>query len=252
MQNLPVAMVTGAGTGIGKAIAASLANAGWVVVVNDVDEQAANRTCEEIKGVGGETMAFGADIGQEASVKQMFRQMEQQFNSPTTLLVNNAAVQTWASLSELSTEAWQRTIDTNLTGCFLMSKYFAAQATKGSAIVNIGSGCNKLAFPNLIDYSASKGGIEMFTKATALDLGPKGIRVNCIAPGAIATERTAAETDDYGNTWAGLTPLQRVGTPQDVANAVLLLTDPKAAFITGNTINVDGGLFCRSMWPADY
>ncbi|MEM7259507.1 MAG: SDR family oxidoreductase, partial [Pseudomonadota bacterium] len=117
---------------------------------------------------------------------------------------------------------------------------------------NIGSGCNHLAFPKLIDYAASKGGIEMLTRSTALDLGASGIRVNCIAPGAIATERTAAETDDYNDRWSALTPLGRVGTPQDVASAVLLLADEKAGFITGQTINVDGGLFSRAVWPAEY
>jgi len=92
----------------------------------------------------------------------------------------------------------------------------------------------------------------MFTKSSALELGPRGIRVNCIAPGAIATERTAAETDNYSDNWAELTPLRRIGTPEDVANALMLLIDDNAAFITAQTINVDGGLFSRAIWPVKY
>ena len=144
-----------------------------------------------------------------------------------------------------------------------MTKHFArhfnggastteANSESTASIINIGSGCNTLAFPQLVDYSASKGGIEMLTKSAALELGPKNIRVNCIAPGAIATERTAAETGNYDKSWGELTPLKRVGNPQDVANVVSLLSDPRAGFITGQTIGVDGGLFSRAVWPSGY
>jgi len=179
-----------------------------------------------------------------------------------TLLVNNAGVQTWSSLTDLTVDDWNKTIGTNLTGCFLMTRYFAQAIIAGNeastsdnvraSIINIGSGCNTLAFPKLVDYSASKGGIEMLTKSAALELGPQGIRVNCIAPGAISTERTAAETGDYEQSWRKLTPLRRVGRPEDVANAVSLLCDPRAEFISGQTIAVDGGLFSRSIWPENY
>lgn len=252
MNDTPIAIVTGAGGGIGRKIATTLADDGWIVVANDVNLVAATSIAEEITTVGGTALPLDGDIGNEPVVSQMFTEIRKNYPIPATLLVNNAGVQTWAPLADLTAEKWQKTINTNLTGCFLMTKYFAETAPAGSSIVNIGSGCNKLAFPNLVDYSASKGGIEMFTKSTALELGPKGIRVNCIAPGAIATERTSAETDDYGSSWAELTPLQRVGTPQDVANAVSLLADARAEFITGQTINVDGGLFSRAIWPAGY
>jgi len=119
----------------------------------------------------------------------------------------------------------------------------------GGRIVNIGSGCNKLAFPKLVDYTASKGGIEMFTKVAAVELGPYRITVNCVAPGAIEIERTRQEAGDYAGTWARLTPLGRVGYPADVARAVVFLASDAADFITGQTLWVDGGLFSKPAWP---
>jgi NAD(P)-dependent dehydrogenase (short-subunit alcohol dehydrogenase family) len=121
--------------------------------------------------------------------------------------------------------------------------------SNGGRIVNIGSGCNKMPFPNLVDYTASKGGIEMFTKVSAVELGKYGITVNCVAPGAIEIERTKGETGDYAGTWAKLTPLGRVGQPVDVARAVAFLAGPGGDFISGQTIWVDGALFTHPIWP---
>ncbi|MBL8234725.1 MAG: SDR family oxidoreductase, partial [Bryobacterales bacterium] len=119
----------------------------------------------------------------------------------------------------------------------------------GGAIVNIGSGCSKVPFPNLVDYTASKGGIEMFTKVAAVELGAYQIRVNCVAPGAVEIERTKEEAGDYAGTWGNLTPLGRIGLPEDVAKAVRFLASPDAQFITGQTVWVDGGLFTKPAWP---
>jgi NAD(P)-dependent dehydrogenase (short-subunit alcohol dehydrogenase family) len=116
-------------------------------------------------------------------------------------------------------------------------------------IVNLGSGCNRVAFPRLVDYTASKGGIEMFTKVAAAELGEYGITVNCVAPGAVEIERTKLEAGDYAGTWAKLTPLGRVGQPLDVARVVVALCGPAGDFVTGQTIWVDGGLFAKSVWP---
>jgi NAD(P)-dependent dehydrogenase (short-subunit alcohol dehydrogenase family) len=124
-------------------------------------------------------------------------------------------------------------------------------AGTGGAIVNLGSGCNRLAFPRLVDYTASKGGIEQFTKVAAVELGPHGIRVNCVAPGAIETARTRAEAPDYAGQWSPLTPLRRVGTVEDVAAAVVWLAGPQSAFVSGQTLLVDGGVFSQAVWP-DY
>jgi NAD(P)-dependent dehydrogenase (short-subunit alcohol dehydrogenase family) len=167
------------------------------------------------------------------------------------ILVNNAGVQTWKPLLDLQESEWDRTIATNLKGCFLCTQRAARRMKEsgGGRIVNIGSGCNKLAFPNLVDYTASKGGIEMFTKVAAAELGKYGIAVNCVAPGAIEIERTKHEAGDYAGTWSKLTPLGRVGTPVDIGKTVAFLAGPGADFISGQTIWVDGGLFSKPAWP---
>jgi 3-oxoacyl-[acyl-carrier protein] reductase len=165
--------------------------------------------------------------------------------------VNNAGVQTWKALLDLEEAEWDRVIDTNLKGTFLCSQR-AARLMKehgGGRIVNIGSGCNKVAFPHLVDYTASKGGIEMFTKVAAAELGQYNITVNCVAPGAVEIERTKHEAGDYAGTWAKLTPLGRVGVPADIGKTVAFLAGPGADFITGQTIWVDGGLFSKPAWP---
>jgi NAD(P)-dependent dehydrogenase (short-subunit alcohol dehydrogenase family) len=121
--------------------------------------------------------------------------------------------------------------------------------TRGGSIVNIGSGCNKLAFPRLVDDTASKGGIEQFTKVAAVELGEHRIRVNCVAPGAVEIERTKLEAGDYAGMWSKYTPLGRVGQPDDIGKAVAFLAGDDASFITGQTIWVDGGLFAKPHWP---
>lgn len=254
------AIVTGAGGAIGRAISLTLAKAGWFVVACDIDRQSLATTVQDIEELGAVAGSHILDVGDPQAVVDFFENfVKAGSNIPAlALLVNNAGIQTWSPLLELSYEDWSRTLKTNLDGCFLMTQQFGrmikAQDTsvENPSIVNIGSGCNKLAFPGLVDYSASKGGIEMFTKSAALELGQYGIRVNCLAPGAISNERTAVETADYDASWAALTPLERVGTPDDVARCVLLLADSSASFISGQTIGVDGGLFSRAIWPQQY
>ena len=142
-------------------------------------------------------------------------------------------------------------IRTNLKGTFLCTQRAAKMmaANRYGRIINIGSGSNKAPFPNLVDYTASKGGIEMFTRVAAVELGHFGISVNCVAPGTIEIERTKAESPDYAATWAPLTPLGRIGLPSDVGAAVVFLTSPQAGFITGQTLHVDGGLWTQIPWP---
>lgn len=245
---MKTALVTGASKGIGKGIALRLARDGYRVVVNyNSDRKGAADTVAEIRAAGGEAEAVQANVGKAADVARLF-----QASGPVDVLVNNAGVQTWKPLLKLTEREWDRVIDTNLKGCFLCTQTAAKGMRKrgrGGAIVNIGSGCNKIAFPNLVDYTASKGGIEMFTKVAAVELGEYKIRVNCVAPGAIEIERTKNESSDYGKTWASITPLGRVGQPSDVASAVAYLVSDAADFVTGQTIWVDGGLFSKPAWP---
>lgn len=245
------ALVTGASKGVGKGIALELARAGCDVAVNYfTDAAGAEATAAEIRALGRRALPVRADVSRSADVDAMFDAVLAEFPR-LDILVNNAGVQTWKSLLELTEQEWDRVIGTNLKGCFLCTQRAARhmRSQGGGRIVNIGSGCNKLAFPKLVDYTASKGGIEMFTKVAAVELGPYRITVNCVAPGAIEIERTRREAGDYAGTWARLTPLGRVGYPADVARAVVFLASDAAEFITGQTLWVDGGLFSKPAWP---
>lgn len=246
------ALVTGASKGIGKGIALALAAAGANVVVNyHGDRAGAESTAEGIRQLGRRALIIPADVGQSRDVARMFAEATADF-SPLTIHVNNAGRQTWKALLDLTEEEWDGVIATNLKGCFLCTqaaaRHMIDQGSAGS-IVNIGSGCNKVPFPHLVDYTASKGGIEMFTKVAAVELAPHKIRVNCVAPGAIEIERTKQEAGDYAGTWAALTPLGRIGLPQDVARLVVFLASDAADFITAQTVWVDGGAFTKPAWP---
>jgi NAD(P)-dependent dehydrogenase (short-subunit alcohol dehydrogenase family) len=245
------ALVTGASKGVGKGIALELARAGCHVAVNyNSDAAGAGATVSEITARGLKAFSVQANVGASAEVDAMFSMLLQEFGK-IDVLVNNAGVQTWKALLDLEEAEWDRVIDTNLKGTFLCSQR-AARLMKehgGGRIVNIGSGCNKVAFPHLVDYTASKGGIEMFTKVAAAELGQYNITVNCVAPGAVEIERTKHEAGDYAGTWAKLTPLGRVGVPADIGKTVAFLAGPGADFITGQTIWVDGGLFSKPAWP---
>lgn len=245
------ALVTGASKGIGKGIALDLARNGCDVAVNfHTDETAADAVVAEISAMGRRAFPIRADVGKSADVSGMFDAVLAEFPK-LDILVNNAGVQTWKPLLDLTEAEWDRVLDTNLKGCFLCTQR-AAQNMKdngGGVVVNLGSGCNKWPFPNLVDYTASKGGIEQFTKVAAVELGQYGIRVNCVAPGAIEIERTKNEAGDYNATWSKLTPLGRVGQPVDVARVITFLAGDGGSFVSGQTIWVDGGLFTRPAWP---
>jgi NAD(P)-dependent dehydrogenase (short-subunit alcohol dehydrogenase family) len=245
------ALVTGASKGVGKGIALELARCGCDVAVNfNADAAGAAATVDEVRALGRRAFTVQANVGSSADVDRMFQEVAKQFPA-LHILVNNAGMQTWKPLLELEEAEWDRVIDTNLKGCFLCTQR-AARNMKDHGrgwIVNIGSGCNKIPFPSLVDYTASKGGIEMFTKVSAVELGKYGIRVNCVAPGAIEIERTKLEAGDYAGTWAQHTPLGRVGQPLDVARAVVFFASEAGDFVTGQTLWVDGGLFTHPIWP---
>ena len=250
------ALVTGASRGIGKEIALELARNRYRVAINYFNDPASmvEETVAEIRAVqapgGDDVIAIEADIRSGLEVSSMFEKVIAAFRR-LDLLVNNAGIQTWKPLLEVTEEEWDLVVDTNLKGCFLCTQHAARYMKEhgGGAIVNLGSGCNKLAFPSLVAYTASKGGIEMFTKEAAVELGQYGIRVNCIAPGSIESERTRQEDPDYAGIWSKLTPLGRVGTAADIAPTVVFLASPGASFISGQTIWIDGALFTKAQWP---
>jgi len=247
------ALVTGADRGVGKGIALELARCGCRVAVNyRSSADRADQTVSEIQALGVEAVAVQADVGVAADVRRMTDSVIDRFGQ-LNLLVNNAGVQTWKPLLEVTEEEWDLVIDTNLKGCFLCTQAAALhmKAIGGGCIVNIGSGCNRTPFPTLVAYTASKGGIEMLTKVAAVELGPHGIRVNCVAPGAIEIERTKLEREDYAGTWGRVTPLKRIGYPDDVAAVVAFLASQESRFVTGQTIWVDGGLFSQPPWPPE-
>ncbi len=236
------ALVTGANGAIGSEISRALAKEGAHVIVNYFeDRERAEALAESISGT-----AKYADIGVAADVDNMIAGFPR-----IDILVNNTGIQTFSPLLDLPEADWDRVIRTNLKGCFLCTQRVGRlmRQNGGGRIINLGSGSNKAAFPGLSSYTATKGAIEMFTKVSAAELGEYGITVNCVAPGAIETERTKLETPDYAGTWARLTPLGRIGTPADVARAIVFFAGDDAAFVTGQTLWVDGGLFSKPAWP---
>lgn len=249
-----LAIITGGSRGIGRELVLSFARAGYAVGFGHVagEDTAAAEVVSSVERAGGRAMGFAADVGEGAEVERFFDAVGDWAGTAAEVLVNNAGIQTWSSLLDLSEDDWNRVIRTNLTGCFLNTKAAARRmiaAGLPGSIINIGSGCNKLGFPKLVDYTASKGGIEQFSKVSAVELGPYGIRVNCVAPGAIVTERTLEEAPDYEQTWAAITPLRRAGRPADIVGPVLFLAGDTASFVTGQTIWVDGGVFTQAPWP---
>lgn len=247
------AVITGASTGIGRHLVLAFAQAGYAVAFSfKGDDEPANILMEEVEALGGQALGLECDVGIGVDVEEFFDEACSWYGDAPDVLVNNAGIQTWAPLLELSEEDWDDVIRTNMKGCFLNTKSCAKRMVdvgKSGSIINIGSGCNKLAFPKLVSYTASKGGIEQFTKVSAVELGPHAIRVNCVAPGAIFNERTALEQPNYEETWGRITPLRRVGTVEDIAGPVLFFASNAAQFVTGQTLWVDGGVFSQANWP---
>jgi 3-oxoacyl-[acyl-carrier protein] reductase len=254
MGQRPTVLVTGANSGIGEVIASRLAKAGYDVAINfKVNAENAERIARQLQDqYGGQAISIYADVANNKDVEEMFKTVVERFGQ-LHALVNNAAVQVWKPLLEVRESEWDLVLNTNLKGCFLCTQR-AAQHMKqrgSGAIVNIGSGCNKVPFPDLAPYTVSKGGIEMLTRCAAVEFGPLGIRVNCVAPGAIETERTRGDQADFAETWAALTPLGRIGKPDDIASAVEFLLSERASFISGQTLWVDGAVFTQPPWPKD-
>lgn len=245
LQNLrgQVAIVTGASRGIGKAIALELATQGATIIVNYASSsRAAEALVEEITYSGGTALALQADVSQAEQVDALFSSVMEKCDR-LDILVNNAGITRDTLLLRMKIEDWQAVIDLNLTGVFLCTRAASKIMLKrrSGRIINITSVAGQMGNPGQANYSAAKAGVIGFTKTIAKELASRGITVNAVAPGFIATDMTSK----LNNTEEILKfiPLNRYGQPEEVAGMVrFLAADPAAAYITGQVFNVDGGM----------
>jgi len=240
----PVALVTGASRGIGRAIALRLAEDGFAVAVNYASNAAlAEDVVASIEAAGGEAIAVGADVADPGAVAELFESVTNELG-PVAVLVNNAGITDDGLVLRMADDQWQRVLDTNLTSVYLCTKMALRgmlRAKKGR-IVNISSVSGIAGNPGQANYAASKAGVIGFTKSVAKEVGSRGITVNAVAPGFIATDMTDALGDEVTDRATEQISLGRLGTPQEVASVVGYLASDGASYITGQTIVVDGGL----------
>jgi 3-oxoacyl-[acyl-carrier protein] reductase len=239
-----VALVTGGSRGIGASICRELAGAGASVAVNYArDAAAAAAVCDQITAAGGVAQAVQGDVASADGATSLVAAVESGIG-PIEILVNNAGITRDDLIMRLSEEDWRDVIDTNLGGAFFTCRALSRPMLKrrSGAIVNISSIVGVRGNAGQTNYAASKAGLIGLTKALAKELGGRGIRVNAIAPGYIATELTDALPDAARDAILANTPLGRLGEPSDVARAVRFLCSDAAAFITGDVLAVDGGL----------
>jgi len=241
-----VAIVTGAGRGIGEAIALLFAEEGANVVVNDVNEADAKSTAEEIKGRGRQAKAVIGSVTVQGVVQRMVDTAVQEFGT-LDILVNNAGIIRDARLHKMTEEQWDRVIEVNLKGAFLCTQCAARvmREKRYGKIINLSSAMWK-GNPGQLNYSAAKAGIIGLTRTAAKELAPKGINVNAIAPGLILTDMLKstppAILEQMQKNLATTVPLNRLGLPRDVANVALFLASDESSYVTGEVISCDGGL----------
>lgn len=240
------ALVTGASKGIGAGIARALGAAGATVVVGySSDEGGAARTVDYIKGLGGRALAIRADVSHAADVKQMFDQANAEFGS-MDVLVNNAATYSFQQFADVTAEEFHRHYDTNVLGLIFTTQGFIAQASpQGGSIINVLTSDISVNRPGSALYTSTKGAAAALTRTLANELGPQRIRVNAIAPGATDTEGARAENlfgGDLEKQVSALTPLGRVGTPEDIGPVAVFLASADARWITGDVLYASGGL----------
>ena len=238
------AIVTGSSRGIGKKIAEALAKEGANIVVIATNLDKASQVAEELKSSYNiETLALQHDAKSSESCKEVIAKTIEKFNS-IDILVNNAGITKDMLVIQMDDSAWNDVISTNLSGAFYMSREAAKtmlRARKGK-IINISSVIGKMGNAGQVNYSAAKAGIIGITKSMAKEFAPRNICVNAIAPGFIQTDMTDVLPEDTVKGIMSITPLKRLGTPEDVANLVLFLSSDMSSYITGEVIAVDGGM----------
>ncbi len=238
-----VAIVTGAGLGIGFEIARQLASRGASVVLNDVDHEAASRAAARIESEGGVCLAFPGDASSTDVIQGMVDAADNHYGR-LDFAVANAGITTFKPFLDYQPEDFQKLSALNLQGTFFLSqraaRYMLDQGD-GGRIVLISSVTGHRAHPDLAAYGMTKAAIEMLARALPLELSPHGITINAIAPGATITERTAQEMPNYAEVWGSLVPTRSVSKPFDIASAVLFFLSEGARQITGQTLIVDGG-----------
>lgn len=239
-----VALVTGGSRGIGKSIALSLAKNGANVVVNySGNEEAAQKVVEEITAYGVKAICFKANVSSSDEVVALVKHTVDEFGS-IDILVNNAGITRDGLLLRMKDADWDAVIDTNLKGVFNCIKAAAKFMTRqrNGRIINISSVVGQIGNPGQMNYVAAKAGVLGLTKTAAKELASRNITVNAIAPGFIETDMTNELNEQIRNSMLSNIPLQSFGQPEDIANAVVFLATDASRYITGQTINVDGGL----------
>lgn len=243
-----VAIVTGAARGIGAATAVRLAAEGRAVAVLDLDEAACKETVDTITAAGGTAIAVGCDVSDSQQAEAAVNRVVNELGAPQ-VLVNNAGVLRDNLLFKMSDDDWDTVLDVHLKGAFVMSRAVQKHMVDAGygRIVNLSSS-SALGNRGQVNYSAAKAGMQGFTKTLAKELGKFGITANAVAPGFIATDMTAAtaqrvgmEFEDFQNAAASQIPVQRVGRPEDIANAIAFFTGEQAGFVSGQIMYVAGG-----------
>ena len=239
-----VALVTGAAQGIGRAIALLLARNGAEVVVSDINLEKAQETANEIQGMGRRSLAIKVNVADLKDVERMVETTVEQFGR-IDILVNNAGITRDRLILRMTEEDWDAVLDVNLKGTFNCTKaairYMSKQ--KSGKIVSIASVTGEMGNPGQANYGASKAGVIGFTKTIAREFAGRGINVNAIAPGYIQTPMTDAVPEKAKEELKRMIPMERLGKPEDVAQAVLFLVSENSSYITGQVLNVNGGIY---------